>query len=63
MKILITCKSCNKDRLIETNGTLKSSYEKLRPRCHKCGFNKNKSSKTWFKKEQESWTKGKMLKK
>lgn len=50
MKIYITCNSCSEDRLVETNGMLKSSYEKKYPRCHKCGFNKKLSSRTWFKK-------------
>lgn len=51
-RILVTCRDCKKDRLVETNGMLKASYEKRNPRCHKCGFNKEICSKTWFTSEQ-----------
>jgi hypothetical protein len=62
-KIKITCKDCKQDRFVATNGMLKKTYEKKVPRCHKCGFNKEKSCKTWFKKGHVPWSKGRVLKK
>lgn len=49
-KIVITCGACKKDRLVSTNGMLKASYEKIHPRCHKCGYNKILSGKTTYVK-------------
>ena len=57
-KIEITCKTCRKNRLVEVRGMLKASYEKKSPHCHKCGFNKTISSKTWFKKGNIPWSTG-----
>lgn len=37
---------------------LKTTYEKKHPHCHRCGFNKKKSSNTWFKKGRVPWHKG-----
>lgn len=60
-KIKITCLDCKKDRLVETNGMKKLSYELLYLRCHKCAFVKirNKCAVGWFKKGQVSWNKDK----
>lgn len=49
-KIFITCSICKQDRLVNTSGMTKSSYEKRSPRCHKCGYNKTLSGQTAFKK-------------
>lgn len=59
-KYLITCKDCKKTRLVNTRGMLIKSYEKLYPRCHKCGAKNasDKISKTWFKKEMTPWNIG-----
>lgn len=59
MTIEITCIICKKNRLVNTNGMLKTSYEKKHPHCHKCGYNKELSGKTTFKRGHNTWNKGK----
>ncbi len=63
MKVAIDCIDCGKLRWIDATKNNPSKYKEKYPRCHKCGFNKKLSSKTWFKNGSISWNKGKMVKK
>jgi len=57
-KLLIICKKCGKDRLVQTSGMLKKTYEKKYPYCMRCGRKKGKINSGLFKKGMIPWNKG-----